>query len=428
MMNIFRPIRSTAKLAWIMVQYVLSAFRSFARRDTKTAQEHLRAAAIFFHDDLVRLVVALQRRLPWALRMPSKVDRILIVKLDRIGDMVFIGPVLDALRGGFPGARLEMVGHPLPLSLLEGDDRVDELIPYKSSLYHALPLFPPGPRCWWLLLKLLGRRYPLVVYVRGSFLFLPLGFISRLAATKFVPDEHVIDRYLKPLEELLGAIPERDPRLQIHPEAALVAGDILFGGGSGDGPRIVIHATASAAAKSWPAERFIELADRLHAEFQAHVHFVGGPSDRVLLETIAAGAARIHAYHCSLKLPEVVALIARCTLFIGNDSGLSHIAAAVGTRLVVIWGPASLSMARPRTRANQSLILWHDLPCRATCPEFECNSPNRLECLTRTQVDDVLDAARRLLGQGPTCLTNAGVASVLPIIISTGAAVEELSR
>jgi ADP-heptose:LPS heptosyltransferase len=426
-MSILRFISSPAKLAFITTRHVLSSLYSLSRGDTRTALEHLRAASIFLHDDLVRLAVALQRRLPGACRLPSKVDRILVVKLDRIGDMVFIGPVLDALREGFPGARLEVVGHPVPLGLLEGDDRVDELIPYKSSLYHALPLLPPGPRCWWLLLKLLGRRYPLVVYVRGSFLFLPLCLTSRLAATKFIQDEHVIDRYLRPLEEILGAVPRRDPWLQVHPESARTAREVLSGGASSDGPRVVIHATASAAAKSWPAERFVELADRLHGEFQAQIHFVGGPSDQVLLKTIKAGATKPHTYHWTLKLPDVVALIAQCSLFIGNDSGLSHIAAAVGTHLVVIWGPASRSMASPRTRAGQCLILWHDLPCRPTCPELECNNPNHLECLTRTRVDDVLDASRRLLSRGPTFSPDGGVDPALPVL-SADAVAEELSR
>ncbi len=259
------------------------------------------------------------------------------MKLDRIGDMVNVGPVLDALRHGFPGARLEMLGHPLPLSLLDGDVRVNGLIPYKSSLYHSSPLLPPGPRSWWLLLKLLKRRYPLVVYLRGSFLFLPLGLTSRLAATKYIEGEHVVARYMKPVEELLGPIPGRRLHLQIQPAAVGVAREALSRESSCDGPRVAIHATASTASRSWPAERFSELADRLHAEFRARVHFVGGPADRTPLEMIVAGARQPHAFHCSLRLPEVAALISQCDLFIGNDSGLSHIAAAVGTREVVIW-------------------------------------------------------------------------------------------
>ena len=116
--------------------------------------------------------------------------------------------------------RLDIVGHPLCLSLFEGDDRVGESIPYKSWLYHAVPIRLPGPRAWWVLLKLVGRRYPLVVYLRGSTPFLFLGLTSRLAAAKFVEGEPIIDRNLKPLEELLGPMTDRQPRLRVQREAA----------------------------------------------------------------------------------------------------------------------------------------------------------------------------------------------------------------
>jgi ADP-heptose:LPS heptosyltransferase len=325
------------------------------------------------------------------------VDRILIVKLDRIGDMVNTTPVLEALRHGFPGARLDVVGHPLSLGLLQGDDRVKESIAYKSWLYHALPVRLPGPWSCWVVMKLLARRYQLVVYLRGSIPLLLLGLTSRLAAAKFVEGEPVIDRYFRPLEQLLGPISDRQPRLRVQPDVLRAVHAVLSGEGDPAGPRIVIHVAASTATKVWPAERFSELADRLRSTFGAEVHLLGGVADRGLLEAIAARAVECHAIHWSLSLPQVVALIQACDLFIGGDSGLSHIAAAVGTRMVVIWGPVNLSMARPQAPPERCLVLYHDLPCRTTCPEIRCNNPIRLDCLMRTRVSDVVSAAQSLL-------------------------------
>jgi ADP-heptose:LPS heptosyltransferase len=390
-------IRSATKLASIVIRCILAALRSGARGDTQTAKEYLRSAALSVHDDLVQINVALQRVVLGSKRLPANLDRILIVKLDRIGDMINAGPVLDALRQRFPGARLDIVAHPIPLSLLEGDERVAGLFAHKSPLYHDLPLVPPGPRSWWMLLKLLWKRYPLVVYLRGTFLFLPLGLTSRLAATKFVEKEHVLDRNMKPIEQLLGPIPDRQLRLHIQPEAARVARGLFSGDGSRRGPRIAIHAASIVESRIWPAERFSEVADRLASHWDAQVHFLGSAADRARLASIAGRAREPHAYHDSLSLPETVALIAQCDLFIGNDSGLSHVAAAVGTPLVLIWGSSVLSTARPAARPGRIQILYHVLPCRATCPEIVCNSPTHLECLRRTRVDDVLDAASRLL-------------------------------
>src|SRR5262249_39678196 len=153
----------------------------------------------------------------------------LIIKLDRIGDMVTTTPVFDALHALFPRARLDLVAHPSPLSLLEGDGRIAERIPYKSWLYHSLPILPPGPKTWFLVSKLLRRRYPLVVYLRGTWSFLLLGTRARLAAAKFVEGEPVIRRYLRALEPLGGRVVSLAPRLRIEPEAARFARELLFG-------------------------------------------------------------------------------------------------------------------------------------------------------------------------------------------------------
>jgi ADP-heptose:LPS heptosyltransferase len=97
----------------------------------------------------------------------------------------------------------------------------------------------------------------------------------------------------------------------------------------------------------------------------------------------------------------VAAMIADCQLFIGNDSGLAHIAAAVGTPVVLIWGAANLAMARPGAPAERCIVLYRDLACRAACPEMYCVNPNHLECLRSVEASEVVDAATRLLRLSP---------------------------
>jgi ADP-heptose:LPS heptosyltransferase len=351
-------------------------------------------------NDLLSLIVGSQRLLPLWPKPKADIDRILIVKLDRIGDMVTTTPVFDALRDLFPTARLDVVGHPAPLSLLEGDERIGERIPYKSWLYHPLPVLPPGPAAWLLVLRLLWRRYPLVVYLRGSFPFLFLGLTSRMLGTKFLVGQPVIERYLKPLRTLFGPLPQAEPRLQINADAADIARELLGKNDGTLGPRVVIHAAASAATKMWPAERFAELADQLFQRHGARVHFLGSADDRAGLSRISRLAVHAHRFHCTLRLAEVAAVLAECDLFIGNDSGLAHMAAAVKTPIVVLWGPANLSMARPKAAANKCTILYHEVSCRAGCPEVRCVNPIRLECLMRIQTADVLEAAAQHLESG----------------------------
>src|SRR5205823_12547344 len=92
---------------------------------------------------------------------------------------------------------------------------------------------------------------------------------------------------------------------------------------------------------------FAALADALVTLLNAEVHFIGSADDRAAMNRIDELSERAHVFHIGLPLPHVVAAISICDLFIGNDSGLSHIAAAVGTPMIVLWGPVNLSMARP---------------------------------------------------------------------------------
>jgi ADP-heptose:LPS heptosyltransferase len=397
MRKLVRACNSVVKLLVLLVRGTFLWLAALIRGDRQKAGFHARQVSEVLHEDLVKIILAVQRLLPLWRRPAATIDRILIIKLDRIGDMVNTTPVFDVLHEAYPRARLDIVGHPGPLSLLEGDERIGERIPYKTWMYHPVPIRPGGPRCWLLLLKLLWRRYPLVIYLRGTFPFLWLGLTSRLAAAKFVAGEPVVSRYLKALEPLLGPVRRPRPRLHPTPEAAAFAQALLDKGDEPDGPRVVLHASASSDAKAWPKDRFARLADELCRSSKARVHFLGGPEDRARLQEISGMCQERHSYHSDLRLPEVVAVIAAADLFVGNDSGLSHIASAVGTRSVVLWGPVNLTMARPEAPREECKVLYHELACRAGCPEVYCVNPKPFDCLNRIQTDEVLEAVQELL-------------------------------
>jgi ADP-heptose:LPS heptosyltransferase len=397
MRGLFNKSRSLLRLCWVLLRDLSGALRALLKGDTPSAGGHLRNFALSLHEDLLNTLMALQRKLPFWKALGPDIDRILIVKIDRIGDMVVTTPVFDILHELFPKARLDLVGHPGPLSLLEGDERISERIPYRSWVYHPLPILPPGPRTWWLLLRLMLRRYPLVVYLRGSVPLLCLGLTSRFAATKYVFAEPVIDRYMGALERLLGPVPRKNPRLLVTAEDTRAAQELLRANNGQAGPHVAIHAAASVATRTWPPERFAAVADELRREHRAHVHFLSGPADRPILDRIARAAAFPHSYHSTLRLPQVAALIRECDLFIGNDSALMHMAAAVGTRLVVLWGSANLSMSYPRTTPEKCIVIYQEVACRDGCLEFRCHNPEAYACLMRTEAADVLEAARKLL-------------------------------
>ncbi len=395
---ILNPIRSLMNLLWIVVRETTRATGALLRGDLQVAGEHARVLYLSAHADLLKGVVTLQRVLPLWRKTGPNIDRILIVKLDRIGDMVVGTAVLDALRELYPKARLDVVGHPVPLTLLEGDPRVGERLHYRSWLYHPLWVLPPGLRSCLLLVKLLWRRYPLVVYLRGSIPMLLLGITSRLAATRFIWAEPVGVRNMKALRSACGPVRDFAPRLHVSPENAEFARRLLRGGdGSPARPRVTIHPGANAEYRMWPPERFAALADQLSQRFGAVVHFLGSPADRPMLEKIAGLTKASHSYHWSLRLPQAVAVVAESDVLVGNDSGLVHVAAAVGTPAVVIWGAANLSMSHPIAPPEDCIVLYHDIPCRDHCVEFRCKNPNERECLRQIQTGDVVASVARLL-------------------------------
>lgn len=398
MRRVLKPLRSFVNLSRIVAAQTWRVGAALFRGDAELAGAHVRSLLLALLDDACQALVQAQRLICRRTLRSENVDRILIIKLDRLGDMVTGSPVIDALRERFPRARIDIVGHPLPLALFEGDDRVAERIEYRSWLYHAMPMRPSGPRTIGLVLRLLARRYSLVVVLRGSFSFLPLGLFSRMTATKFVTGEPVVRRNLRSLESQLGPVPDRTPVLRVTEEGRRFVHDQL---NRTDDPRpwVAIQPASNAKERMWPHERFAAVADALVEKYGAAVHFLGSAADEPMMRSIHRGARHEHGYHTSLSLQKAVALIEAADILIGNDSALAHIAAAVGTPVVVIWGAANLTMSCPKAKPDLLRVLYNDVACRPTCLEFRCTNPDGYQCLLQTQVADVLSAAGDLLSR-----------------------------
>jgi ADP-heptose:LPS heptosyltransferase len=366
-----------------------AAARCLLAGRTEESAEHVRFAFQALHDDLVTLAAARGQDDP--LPPPDRVARILIVKLDRIGDMVNTMPVFDVLRARYPNAALDIVGHPAVLPLLEGDTRVANRFAYKSCLYHGGPLRPPGLAAWRSMRVLWNARYPLVVYLRGSLPLLLLAMRSRIVAAKFLEGEPVIRRYLKPLRAE-GNPNDPLPVPSLHMSSASHEQVLSKYPVWSRGPSIVIHAISAAEGKQWPLDRFARIADEIAGHGHARVLFLAAPSEREQVMRIQALCKHPHDFETNFRLPDVVAAIAHADVFVGNDSGLAHIAAGVGTREVVIWGAANLEMARPVTAPNYCTVLHRDLTCRTGCPEIRCVGPEHLKCLLDIGEKEVIDA------------------------------------
>ncbi len=378
-------IHSLVNLICLVSPGLLSEIRAWLKGDEERAAAEFASALIYLHDDLA----SIGQRVSQRLHRDESPARILVVELDRLGDMVNVTPTIRATREKWPNAEIDVVAHPSCLTIIENLKDISSCYAYSSSLYYGGVPNPFSPRKWSTLIALWARRYDRVLYSRGSFLFLTHTLLCRTHATKYLPEEPTVLRNLKMLDA--------DMTLDdVGPLYLPVKHGMVTRWSDGGSFKVVIHATASTLTKAWPAERFAGLADRF-AVAGASVTFLGAPNERQYLESLVALCAENHLVAVDLGLQGVVEQIRSADVFIGNDSGLDHIAAACGTRSVVVWGPTDLGANRPHLEAGKLAVHSHDLSCRASCVEYRCHNDRKVECLLRTSVEEVFDSANQLL-------------------------------
>jgi len=186
------------------------------------------------------------------------------------------------------------------------------------------------------------------------------------------------------------------PRLHLLERDRDAAGVFLGDHGiTRDAFLIAIHPGSGSRAKTWPLERFLDLADDLAGEYQARILFIVGPAE----EEIKHKVLRNRGGMCpvildGLPLPHLGAILERCRVFIGNDSGITHMAAAVGVPVVAIFGPSDPAIWAPRgTEISLILGAVSCSPCgRETMPRCR---PGR--CLLEISMDEVLHAVNRVI-------------------------------
>lgn len=365
---------------------------------------------------------------------------ILVMKRGGVGDFVLLTPALRALRQRYPRARIDaLVSSRIAERFLAACGLVDALFVMDRRLFESSPGEPLASRLAPLLRlgrEFRSRRYDAVLCFNHLLLGADLSLFSALiritGATHRigldcgttgsflsigVPDAGFGARheaeYPMALVEAIDATVE-DPQPFVPLDASLRRrARALVADGSGRGasaPIIGMHPGCHQAfpARRWPAESFARLADRLFAEFGGRLLLLGGPEEAGL--RLRVWAAMRSAMPC-IATPEsddlmlTAALLEQCHLFVANDSGPMHIAAAVGTPTVGVFGLTNPEAWRPFMPAypDRARAIFRDLPCRP-CNYVGLHGGDGLgcdsrECLTGLGVERVAAAARDLLSR-----------------------------
>lgn len=333
-------------------------------------------------------------------------QRILIIKPSSLGDVVHALPTLQALRARFPRAHIAWLVKQQWAGLLERAEGLDQVWPLKPGVTGWLSevprlraagfglavdlqgLFRSGAMAW---LAGCPARIGFAAGREGS----PAFYTHRVSMTSSYL--HAVDRYLQ-VAAALGASIEPTPefRLRPLPEDRREVADLLSCHGLQPGePWMALSVSARWVTKRWPPEFFAATADRIQQERLAAVVLIGGPADRPMVESVKQLMQTKPADLTGLTgLSLLPALLESAALLLANDSGPLHVAAAIGTPVVTVYGPTSPVLNGPY--GNGHRVLTSEVPCRP-CFSRTCRSDIRLQCLKSIAPDQVVEAVRRLL-------------------------------
>lgn len=347
---------------------------------------------------------------------PPAADRILVIRLGAVGDVMRTLPAASALRAAFPGAHLAWLVEPAAASVVAGEPWIDEVIAFpRPALESALRRgrgFAFARGLARFLAALRRRRFELVLdfhgIARSAVLAWASGAPRRVSyarpfareASWWLATERakLVARRLPRFERNLGlveflgtrATPRAAP-LQVSVAARRSIAEAL---GSGP-PPVVLHPGTSAATphKRWSPAGYAAVARALAAEGVPVVVAAGpAPRERALAAEVvagAAGAARLAPETATLA--DLAALFERCRLFVGSDSGPLHLASLVGTPVVQLVGPTDPIENAPyrETPARTVRAAVACSPCRRGCAAATC--------MRRIGPEQVVAAARELL-------------------------------
>jgi heptosyltransferase-2 len=355
---------------------------------------------------------------------PDKVERILVFAYHGLGNFIMYTPALSLLRERYPDARIDLqVGNNTGCEeVLAGAGLFDNIynLPYSAGLRawlkrvrevrttrYDLTVNEFHSHSWPLALVVALSRAPF----RAGHVTSP-GWPRRASRYSFVfnipvrmrEDEHEIERYL----DLVASVGARrvslsDARTFVHLTDAdrEFARRFLVGGLSQRADMIIgIQPSTSPAMrwKQWPLERYRDLVEKLIAEYPAsHIVLFGSPNEAEMIAELARGlGSRVTVAAGKTNVKQVAALIQQCDLLISNDSGLMHVAVAVGTPVVAIYGPTDIRRTAPL--GPQHTVIRHELPC-SPCFKLEGDDQVRQcphhDCLMSITPDEVLQAIRK---------------------------------
>ncbi len=321
----------------------------------------------------------------------SDINKILLIRIDRIGDMVLSIPFFTGLKKTFPETEIVLLARPFARSLIKCGHGIDKIIYARGSFRETAFILENGAfdlavdmHCDYTLetarLCLASRaKYRAGFDIAGRWIFFNIQ--AQCAGRK-----HFIDETFDLLAAVGGRPHLNEPFLAVDRESQKSAEEFLKEKNIASGDRlVVIHPGGYYPCQRWPAERFADTADVLVNRYRAKVIVMAADNERDIVEEILSRCPLCVEY-IGQDLGKVSALLSKAGLFMGNNSGPLHMACALGIPAISVMGPTDYIKWKPV--GSRNIVLRKTEGCYACANGFGSGHT----CMSAVAVSDVLNA------------------------------------
>ena len=332
----------------------------------------------------------------------SKIGRILVRATNWVGDMVISLPALEAIKENFPKSSLVVLARPWVIPLIENHPAVDQVIPLRKGRGYFADIIE--------VIRVAGlirsMRFDLAILLQNAFeaalltylggVRLRIGYNTDcrgfLLSHSVIRDEnilkaHQVEYYLGILRAMGWEAETKDPYLFVGDRDMESIRSILLSKGIQQDDLLVGLSPGAiyGPAKRWPAERFATVGDWATERWGAKVLILGSQAEQNIGRSVSQSMKHTPLNFCGMtSLGETMALIKRCHFFVTNDSGLMHVAAALGRPMVAVFGSTDPTATGPRS--EKARIVKHDVAC---APCFKPKCPTDFRCMFEIKPDEV---------------------------------------
>jgi len=336
-------------------------------------------------------------------RKTPGVQSILVIHQGALGDFILALPALETLRKAFPQAKSVMMGYPRILELVENRFYAEEILSIDQK---GMATFFVREGSLDFTLSQFFKTFDLIVVFGKDGEGPVIKNLKRvcqgriLQINSFPPwDEkiHLTDHLLKQFTQHGFPASESIPRLHLKESDREWAKNFWKRKGVALEERskvIILHPGSGSKKKVWPLERFLNLAQYLQEHLSSKILVVLGPAEGSEVEKAFEGMGPTEFILAKgLTLLQLASVMEGCWFFIGNDSGISHMAAALGLPTIVIFGPTDKNVWSPK--GEKTFVVQRGVHC-SPCPQerfFQCKD---IECLKGIEMEEVLKGLERI--------------------------------